>query len=432
MAGDVVSIDPAINAGVKKSSGAYDSQTIGVISTQPGLIIGDNTQGGSGTALVALAGRVPVKVSLENGTIKPGDALTPSSTPGVAMKATKAGAIIGQSLGTYDGNGPNYVLVFIKNSHANGTKITDVLEGVTTSNTDAQQTLAQKALAYFSTEGKVQTDATDISEIYTDRVSAALEVITPQLTANNVSTDSITSSTNTNIAVDLKSNGRLIIQDSEKAEVASIDDKGNATFKGTVTADKIKANQIEGLEVFTNKISALEQAQQASTGTTTQPGVASNGTTNATVNLKDITAQTAIVSGDLTSNGTLFANGALKVTGPAEFLGNSIFYKLATFIDKTIFKSSVNFEAPTTFGDKIIVNNNTAGTVKIPIGETKIVVQFSKPYNTPPIINATPIGIIAPKYGVTNITKDGFEIDIDPAQPTETQFNWFAVETSQP
>jgi len=48
---------------------------------------------------VALAGRLPVKVSTENGTIAIGDVLTSaSSTSGVAMKATKAGRVIGIAL----------------------------------------------------------------------------------------------------------------------------------------------------------------------------------------------------------------------------------------------------------------------------------------------------------------------------------------------
>jgi hypothetical protein len=429
IAGDVVAIDGSLQSGVKKTQGSYDHNTMGVVSTKPGLVLGDETNGqGAKTVMVALAGRVPVKVSLENGPIKIGDPLTPSSTPGVAMKATKYGPIIGQAMTGYSGDGPGYVVVFIKNSHANGSKISDALQSASAKYQDPQKSLAQNALSFFSEDGKVQPDSANVSEIYTDRVTAAIEVISPNVTTNNLSTDSISSTTGTEIKTNLKTNGKFSINNTANSEVASIDDAGNANFKGTITADKIRANQIEGLEILTNKISSLAEAQQSqketATGTTTDP----TSDTSQAINLKDITAQTAVFSSDLTTSGTLFANGALKVAGPAEFLGDSIFYKLATFIDKTVFKNNVSFEAPAVFGDKIIVSNNTAGSVKIPIGATKVIVQFSKPYTTPPIINATPIGIIAPKYGVTNITKDGFEIDIDPAQPTDTQFNWFAVE----
>ena len=69
-----------------------DHTVLGVISTKPGLTLGgEDLVGKSGIPVfLALAGRVPVMVSDENGPIRPGDLLTTSSTPGVAMKATKA------------------------------------------------------------------------------------------------------------------------------------------------------------------------------------------------------------------------------------------------------------------------------------------------------------------------------------------------------
>ena len=43
---------------------------------------------GVNAAKLALAGRIPIKVTNENGQIQPGDLLTTSSTPGYAMKWT--------------------------------------------------------------------------------------------------------------------------------------------------------------------------------------------------------------------------------------------------------------------------------------------------------------------------------------------------------
>lgn len=89
----------------------YDTLMTGVISTNPGLVAGI---GGAENMIdpnfqlpekpVALSGRVPVKVNLENGPIKAGDFLTSSSTPGVAMKATKTGRVLGQAMEDYDGS----------------------------------------------------------------------------------------------------------------------------------------------------------------------------------------------------------------------------------------------------------------------------------------------------------------------------------------
>ena len=62
---------------------------------------------------VALNGLVPVKVNTENGAIARGDLLTSSSTPGVAMKATGAGMVIGQAIAPYDGSGEGKIMMFV-------------------------------------------------------------------------------------------------------------------------------------------------------------------------------------------------------------------------------------------------------------------------------------------------------------------------------
>ncbi|RLF08229.1 MAG: hypothetical protein DRJ60_00880 [Thermoprotei archaeon] len=99
--GDVVSIGE--NSLLEKSSIPYDEKLIGVISENPAFSIGAWNMATS-SRLVALAGRVPVKVSLENGPIEAGDLLTSaSSTPGAAMKATEPGRVIGIALEPFNG-----------------------------------------------------------------------------------------------------------------------------------------------------------------------------------------------------------------------------------------------------------------------------------------------------------------------------------------
>ncbi|MFA9288775.1 MAG: beta strand repeat-containing protein, partial [Weeksellaceae bacterium] len=103
--GDVVSVDPTLKNGVKKSTGAYDEKVLGIVPTQPGIVLSDGSPPvGTKSVLLALAGRVPVKVNLENGPIKAGDYLTTSSIPGEAMKATKSGIAIGKALEDYNGS----------------------------------------------------------------------------------------------------------------------------------------------------------------------------------------------------------------------------------------------------------------------------------------------------------------------------------------
>ena len=117
-AADVVSMDPSHPDHVIKSSTPYDTTTLGVISTSPGFVTNASEPDSDDTTQrpLALSGRVPVKVTDENGAITPGDYLTSSSTPGYAMKATQPGAVIGRAMASFNGH-KGKVLLFIDNSY---------------------------------------------------------------------------------------------------------------------------------------------------------------------------------------------------------------------------------------------------------------------------------------------------------------------------
>jgi hypothetical protein len=97
--GDVVFISG--DNTMSKCSRPYDPKAAGVVKKTGGLTMDDDLEGG---VPVALLGKVPCKVSIENGAIKPGDPLTASSTPGHAMKATQPGTIVGKALQAFDGS----------------------------------------------------------------------------------------------------------------------------------------------------------------------------------------------------------------------------------------------------------------------------------------------------------------------------------------
>ena len=107
---------------IKKSTQAYQKEVIGIVSGSPAILFeGQNVIAGSEPNRfrkgikppIALAGRIPVKVSLENGPIKPGDYLTTSSVHGIAMRATQPGTTIGIALEHYNGGEKNKILTFI-------------------------------------------------------------------------------------------------------------------------------------------------------------------------------------------------------------------------------------------------------------------------------------------------------------------------------
>jgi len=55
---------------------------------------------------MALVGRVLTEVSLVNGPIQTGDSITTSNIPGVGMKATQAGPIVGKAMEGFNQNSP--------------------------------------------------------------------------------------------------------------------------------------------------------------------------------------------------------------------------------------------------------------------------------------------------------------------------------------
>mgnify|MGYP001568320913 CR=1 FL=1 len=114
----IVSVDPDNNEKAIASRNPYDSTVIGIVATQPGWLIGEQKQG---SIQMALAGRVPTRVSLKNGEIKRGDPITTSDIPGVGMKATREGDIIGKAMDELKGDAgtTGTIIVFVNPSHYN-------------------------------------------------------------------------------------------------------------------------------------------------------------------------------------------------------------------------------------------------------------------------------------------------------------------------
>lgn len=102
--GDVLAIGP--DGKLVRASEAYQATVAGVYSANPGFVGGQPMEGGSaGSIPLAVVGVVPVKVSAENGAIRPGDLLVASATPGHAMKGganPPLGTVIGKALDKLD------------------------------------------------------------------------------------------------------------------------------------------------------------------------------------------------------------------------------------------------------------------------------------------------------------------------------------------
>lgn len=442
-AGEVVSIDAAREAGIKRSTAAYQRDVLGIVATKPGIVLGP---GGEDSYPVALVGRVPVRVTNENGQIYAGDRLTASSRPGYAMFARQAGRVIGEALsdasdwsmcpGQTDADTKpllcTTVLVFVNLSDYYGQPIelamaerstvagaaaleivagdeTVALAGDNTSVrlATAIPTREEKLLAFLREirDERVEKQAAS-SEIFTDRVAASTEVVTPRLIADEI------------------------------------------------WVKTIKADSIDGLTIYTNRIASLE-AKYAGLDASAEANLASGDiemTKEKTLlNLEAFSVGSIDVALDATILGRLSVTGALRVIDAAEFQGKTTFASLVSFLADTVFQGKVTFETAPTFGA------DTAGFATIEKGRKKVRVTFARAYEKQPIVtvamtrdrsvllddnaDADLVADVAAvekdfaetffdagvQYLVTERDRTGFTILLSKDAPINLSFSWVAI-----
>jgi hypothetical protein len=112
----VVAAHPALANHVQRSTKAYDTTVLGVVSNQPGILLGEKS---GDKVAVAQSGRVKVRIDARYGAIKPGDLIVASPTPGVAMLSRptrsgmhRPGTIIGKALEAWP-SGAGEILVLL-------------------------------------------------------------------------------------------------------------------------------------------------------------------------------------------------------------------------------------------------------------------------------------------------------------------------------
>ncbi|MEX0916518.1 MAG: hypothetical protein WDZ44_00190, partial [Candidatus Spechtbacterales bacterium] len=140
--------------GLLKTAKAYSENMLGIISTRPGILLGDR-DGADNTKKrpVALSGTVPLKVTTENGDIKPGDPITSSSIPGIGMKATQSGRIVGFALGGFSCGVPQEIPPSADGTEGDGS---------------GEEVLAEDSETTASTEESVQEVCGGIVDVFVD------------------------------------------------------------------------------------------------------------------------------------------------------------------------------------------------------------------------------------------------------------------------
>ena len=417
--GQVVVGDKLNPENVIESTNPYQSNIMGVVSTQPGFVAGAYTPD---SFPIALVGRVPVQVSTENGPIHSGDYLTSSSIPGYAMKATTAGRVLGTALEDFNPDDPTQVAdcpaagagslsttqcgtitVFVNLADYNGESVELAMadDNFTASPSGLDQaeidtgltsymkqisTGDQNILAYLESI-KEQSGAVLNSEIFTGRLSAANEVITPNLIAD------------------------------------------------MITARTIKADHIEGLEVFTDQLSSLSNQMAVLADATQSGGFA---TPSAMFNLANLNVNgLATISADLNVGGNSIIQGALDVLDNIT-TKNLLVSQFAYFINDVVFKGNVRFNSTPTF------NSDTAGFAVIKQGQDSVQINFSQGYVNTPVVTAS-IALAKTgdsvtqanlenqilngnlSYVITQRTTDGFAIRLNKPAPEDINFSWVAL-----
>ena len=375
-AGEVVGIDDSNNNGVVRTKYQYQPDLVGVVSTDPGFVAGAYT---TGSYPIALVGRVPVKVSTENGLIRVGDRLTSSSTPGYAMRATKAGRVIGKALETLDtttlGDCPDsdyYVgakkcgtmIMFVNLTDYLGMPVADLVADAGTTLDDGSTMVGlddsdEKILQYLA-DNKNSTSSQQTSEIFTDKVVA------------------------TKIVAD------------------------------TIVANKIQAKQIEGLNIFTDQITSLSKKYDDMK--------------------KSLDASSSAIIG-VTPTGVGSSNsgllGIFNFNGQTEFGGSVVVKALSEFWDKVLFKGEVAFEKTP------VQSSNSAGFAVVNTGESQVDVVYDEEYKETPVVNATLLlegdndnQVLAENYvySVTKRTTKGFTIVVNKNVDADVKFSWMAMD----
>ena len=463
----VVSIDDFTDAGVKQSDIAYDKNILGVITTQPGMILGSAMiPEGTRPIYVALSGRVPVKVTTENGKIRAGDYITSSSIPGVAMKAIKSGPVIGQALSDFDGDGIGMVTLFIKNGIYTGTSLASLFGDLFDKNIsefEYQKAILEKLVAQSTT-------TPGVSEIYTDRVATRLGITAPTVVTKDLFADTITankivglefitdkiSSLSSDVVKVASSSASIsdILGKIETSNIKTLDlavlnslsvgssltilgesiFDGVSTFFATTTMSKLVVENIDspqilalsdGLTLVGNNLATLSASVADNESILDTYASTTSDILNRLSSLEnkptlDLSSVLSLDSG-LIINSLTIMNGGLKVDQIGSLGGQIVFSDDVEFIGRPY------------------VNSDTAGFAKIFKGAKSVRINFDREYLSQPVINTTitfdensaldvdNLFNSNVQYVVTERTVNGFTILLSREAGADMTFSWFAL-----
>jgi hypothetical protein len=437
-AGDIVSIDPYVRAGVKKTNIPYDTSALGIVSTHPGVVLAnnDNTDRTAIPVMLALAGRVPVKVSTENGAIHAGDYLTTSSIPGVAMKATHAGQMIGKALGEYTNTNQNAVgtiLTFVNLGYADpnmtitSTGNIGIFDQTELDNTN---TLITK-YAIKDTNGKAINQTSVSSDAVIGNLKAG-GIDTQKLVLAGKDVNGIIANNESQIMnLETRTASIEAQQLISKDKIASLEANLQMLMNnplGNFTASTPAELNLDKIDIkdatIAGTLSVIGRTTVADLGVTGRMTIgllgidgldAKNGGGYAFASINTSSGPLKIQSDGF--NGVDFINGKVTIATNGDMKVGGIVSAKAIKTEKLNITEDTN-SSPSA------VLSSSAGTVTIPAGDTTIDVNTSALTNKS-LIFATPESPIG--IGAKAIDSNTFRIKLQQVQTVDVKVNWWIV-----
>jgi len=447
-----------------KSSTQYQRGIIGITSNN----YGDFTSTGHGSVRnedhplpVALSGRVPLKVSTENGAIQPGDYITTSSITGVGMKATRPGQMVGKALAGFNGNGVGTVMVFVNIVYA-----------------DPNDALAS---LFLDDQGQMITQSNFTNLIVSSDINAGgivkasdfmLDASSINLVGSLAGVQSDTEGkVNLAEAINAINDERLMINDkiaTQSAQIASLDQR-QASDSAVLAETKQKTDSLaDAVNSTSSTLTSLSDQIQSlldSFGGTSEatsssePVLTDVGTMFATgsatlADLKvtseatisgNLTAYTATIQdtfkslgntflGHTTVAGDLTVDGTLSITEGSKINALPILYfqdsPLANGVDFFNGKITVN-NSGVLAAESLAIGPQTLGTGIITAGQTELTIPAIQ-VKTDSKIFLTATSNISGNLVVGTITPGSkFKVKLTQPNLQDVTFNWWIVQSKQ-
>ena len=444
---------------VSRCSQASSNNSLGVVSTQPHLLMGANMFDEEKAVKLALTGRVPAKVTSINGDIDAGDHITSSSIPGIGMLSTNSGMTVGTALETTDYSSDSCTvadsiddIVWPNDDGANQTKPcfsvpinsfdTTTIKSLTTNySVSIDDDIYIGKIMTFVNVGwwePSQSTAMIQGPLMGETASFVGLEINGTLSAgtalfNTVSVAGPLTGTygkfNT-LSVDQLIASNALINQAHIVGTLSVDRIVNIRDKISQTIAEMEADgsissemNSQDLEEVLNRLAMLEEngSLEISDDTVsldlTYTVDQSESLDSTTIDITD--TQSIEEDGNFITNIT---SGLTKIVADVTFAAKTFFQNSVEFLAGVTFKDNVIYEKRVTYKD-----GDMGGNTSIIQGNKTITVSFDQAYSKVPVIAVTADNSQV-KYLVKNKTETGFAIELINTVSIDQNFTWFAFE----